>query len=642
MRTLDPLKPLLRIGLALVKHHIKSVIGDDALQVVATTLADVGDEKIHAKVNSIFASIEGKNQLLKAAKVADQCFKEKCKDEDMRGLFTMEYGSLLSIQTALSRLPESFGDEMLRQTIFTVFRRDLPKRISDKQIDESVNLYIDCIQRAVLPVKDFGLRIIHNALAEIGKDVKDIKSDVKLLLDKTESSSPPLGQVKNTYSQFLVPFPRNPDFVGREKEISSLHEMLQQGQSPVGIRPTVLVGLGGIGKTQLAVEYAHAHRADYPDGVFWLNANNSLLQEFAKLAEQLELADTDTSRNLAAQRCYQYLNEHTASLVIFDNVEEPKNLNIPFSSVIIPANLQCRTLFTTRNRDFPSPFQAFEVKILPVEGAMRLLLRHPLHTPILRSDHPDHHLAQIICSTLGYLPLALAIAGSFLAENPDVTMFDYRVRLLDEGAMDVIDATSLDPEQMPTRHETAVRATLRTSWDAMTDQNARLALLAAGQLREAELIPISRLSLLTGLSAEARPGYPNEITKTLRKLYTASLIEELTSERLRLHPLVHAFAAQLAPNNFRSELADRVTTMCSDLERLENSVTRYGIDLTLEDLQTGLELYTLTTANEKAYHQLSKLERVLSQEAHHLRNWNQKREPGFFLQQVCNRALELG
>ena len=77
--------------------------------------------------------------------------------------------------------------------------------------------------------------------------------------------------------------------------------MLQQGKSIVGIRPTVLVGLGGIGKTQLAVESAHAHRNDYPSGVFWLNAINPLLIEFSDLAEKLEMADRETPRDKAAR-----------------------------------------------------------------------------------------------------------------------------------------------------------------------------------------------------------------------------------------------------------------------------------------------------------------------------------------------------
>jgi hypothetical protein len=475
---------------------------------------------------------------------------------------------------------------------------------------------------------------------QLPRVVKAIRAQLSL-----RDLGPTLGKVSTaSATRFLVPFPRNPDFVGRDEDLAALHAMLQQGNSPVGIRPTVLVGLGGIGKTQLAVEYAHAHRADYASGVFWINAINPLLLEFTTLAEQLELADADTPRDTAAQRCYEYLNQHRDALVIFDNVEEPRNLNVPFAAGLIPANLQCRTLFTTRKRDFPVPFQPFEVKTLPEPAAMHLLLRHPSRQPILEPNHPDHGLARVICITLGYLPLALALAGAFLGEYPEISLLDYRVRLLGEGAMDVVDASQVLPEDMPTLHETAVRATLKSSWDALTDEDARQALCAAGQLHEAELIPIPRLGLLTGLAVEAKPGYPVPLTQALKKLYTASLIEELTADRLRLHPLVHVFAAQLSPVAFRVELAARVATTFYDLAALQTMVIQRGIGDVLDDLQTGLELTTHDTEDDQVFTQLSSLEHVMGHEAHHLRDWsaNANKPASFFLQQLRNWALELG
>ncbi len=179
----------LKLGFALAKHHIKNLIGDEALEVVATTLTDVGGEKVQAKVDSIFASKEGQKELLKAAKAADENFREKCKDNDLRQLFTMDYGNLPTVQEAIAKLPEALGDELLRETLFTAFRNDAPKKISDERINEGVSLYVECLQSAIVTVKDFGLRIIHNALMGIGKDVKDIQADVKLLLEKTKTDA---------------------------------------------------------------------------------------------------------------------------------------------------------------------------------------------------------------------------------------------------------------------------------------------------------------------------------------------------------------------------------------------------------------------------------------------------------------------
>lgn len=153
---------LLKLGLALAKHHIKNVIGDEALEIAASTLTDVGG-KVQAKVDSIFASKEGQKELLEAAKAADERFKSKCKDNNLRQLFTMDYGDLPSVQEAIANLPEALDDDALRETLFTAFRNDAPKRISNEQINEGVNLYVECLESALIPVKDFGLRIIHSA-----------------------------------------------------------------------------------------------------------------------------------------------------------------------------------------------------------------------------------------------------------------------------------------------------------------------------------------------------------------------------------------------------------------------------------------------------------------------------------------------
>ena len=82
-----------------------------------------------------------------------------------------------------------------------------------------------------------------------------------------------------------MPFPRNGEFVGRDGDLKRLHASLSgPGSGPVGIRPAGLTGMGGIGKTQLVVEYVYRHRDDYPDGIFWIDAAGPLVEGFARLA----------------------------------------------------------------------------------------------------------------------------------------------------------------------------------------------------------------------------------------------------------------------------------------------------------------------------------------------------------------------
>jgi hypothetical protein len=452
--------------------------------------------------------------------------------------------------------------------------------------------------------------------------------------------------------RFLVPFPHNPDFVGRDEELASLHEMLQQKQSIVGIRPTVLIGLGGIGKTQLAVKYAHAHRDEYPSGVFWLNAINSLVFEFSDLAQKLEMADRDTPRDKAARKAWDYLDSHPDALVIFDNVLEPSQLNVPFSPDLVPANLRCRTLFTTRQRDFPRTFQPFEVKILPEMAAMKLLLRSRLE--VLEEHHPEWGWARTVCAELGWLPLALELAAAYLGAYPEVSIIGYLERLRTEGSLETVDESEVRAVDLPTRveeilkaaatgnleikHQVAVSSTLQTQWKRLDDDGARLLFRAAGQFPEASWIPIPRLGLLTGIKNEAKAGRPSPLNVALKKLHAVSLIEELSDDRLRLHPLVQEFAARLAPESFRLEMAERVAAEFHSLLRLQAHVIGYGVYMALEDVRTALG-FCIDKPETQIYSYISKLERVLDQQTHVLRDWNVQEQPTFLLQQIRNEAF---
>src|SRR5208283_132445 len=91
---------------------------------------------------------------------------------------------------------------------------------------------------------------------------------------------------------FVVPFLRNPGFVGREEDLAKIHALLQKGEA-VGVQPVAAAGMGGIGKTQLAVEYAYRHVEDYPGGVYWVNAARDVQVEMAALAKKVGLFEDD-------------------------------------------------------------------------------------------------------------------------------------------------------------------------------------------------------------------------------------------------------------------------------------------------------------------------------------------------------------
>jgi len=220
--------------------------------------------------------------------------------------------------------------------------------------------------------------------------------------------------------RLLINFPPNPGFLGREDELTRLHATLSgSGSGPVGIRPAGsarvagLFGMGGIGKTQLAVEYSYRqHEAGtYPDGIFWINATEPLGQGFAGLARDLGLARTDQALDQQVRSAFDALGRWKQALLVLDNLEDPGTLNRPIVSGCIPAGLSCRLLFTTRRRDLGG-FTPVEVTVLPEESALQLLLRHPKRQPAIEPSHPDHEPAVAITRMLGHLPLALELVGA--------------------------------------------------------------------------------------------------------------------------------------------------------------------------------------------------------------------------------------
>ena len=444
-----------------------------------------------------------------------------------------------------------------------------------------------------------------------------------------------------------MPFPRNPDFVGRTDDLDRLHAVLQARQ-PVGIRPAGLTGMGGIGKTQLAVEYVYRHQADYPGGIFWVNAAEPLVQGLAQVGSRLRPDTIEQSPNHQLRAVFEELNRRPDTLIVLDNLDDPAQLDRPVGLGVAPSTLACCILFTTRLRNL-SRFRLVEVSVLPDEPALQLLLRNDSRRAI-RDDpnHPERPEARSICRLLGGLPLALELASAFLAEWPDIPLADYRKRLQEEGCLSTLDdeAANLAAVNFQPIHAAAVAATLKTQWDALKpeDDEPRLLFRVAGQFAEAAAISVATLGLFAGVSPAQRPGYPSPLMRALKRLHDVRLVEELLGDRVRLHPLVREFAAALTPPaetaEFRHACARRVARAFEDISAWEAFARSDGIEGLERCLTVGLQfaLHTADSVDEN----LASMLRLVRREAHHLREGGPERPPNAFAQQVHFRAVTLG
>jgi hypothetical protein len=212
----------------------------------------------------------------------------------------------------------------------------------------------------------------------------------------------------------------NPYFTGRDLLLTDVHARLTAAE--LAVRRVVLTGLGGVGKTQVAVEYAYRQRADY-DLVWWVRAEQSatMLGDYAALAGQfpivgdLKLAK-DAPQEVAVAAVRAWLERHHRWLLLFDNADEPQAV-----AELLPRSGTGHVLVTSRAETVwehlasPLPVEV----LAPADAAGFLVARSSDQGPGAATA------ATTLAHTLGGLPLALEQAGAYVAATRTVTLAGY-------------------------------------------------------------------------------------------------------------------------------------------------------------------------------------------------------------------------
>ncbi|MEO1396829.1 MAG: toll/interleukin-1 receptor domain-containing protein, partial [Cyanobacteria bacterium J06634_5] len=205
-----------------------------------------------------------------------------------------------------------------------------------------------------------------------------------------------------------VPYERNTFFTGREAVLQALHQHLNHDQT--GTQAQAINGLGGIGKTQIAVEYVYRHRQDY-QAVFWVRAETELELRtgFVEIARLLNLPQQEAQDpHDTIQAVKQWLAQNPGWLLVFDNADHPELLK-PFR----PRQEQGHILLTSRAQTFDSFGIARPVSLqkMPADEAISFLFKRAGG----ESDYPtEAEAAADLAAELGFLPLALEQAGAFI------------------------------------------------------------------------------------------------------------------------------------------------------------------------------------------------------------------------------------
>jgi tetratricopeptide (TPR) repeat protein len=278
-----------------------------------------------------------------------------------------------------------------------------------------------------------------------------------------------------------VPFDRNQQFVGRDSLLNRLESALFTEQQPAKF---AIYGLGGIGKTQIALELTYRAKKTYHDcSVFWVPATSveSLQQAFENIGRQLRLSGLEHGHADVKKLVQRHLNQESAGqwLLILDNVDE---VDMWYTELkpYLPKSPQGCVICTTRNRKvavkITEASNIIEVSEMDEETAMQLLAKS------LGTDDPElldsRQDALKLLEQLTFLPLAIVQAAAYINENR-CALSEY-LSLLEAQEHDVVELLSEDFED--DRRYQDIKNPVATTWLISFQQIQRTNPLAADYL----------------------------------------------------------------------------------------------------------------------------------------------------------------
>jgi len=294
-------------------------------------------------------------------------------------------------------------------------------------------------KRAIIPVRISNVKPKGLLAPIIYIDLYNVDEDKRadVLLQKIQpgrhigenSINPNISGIERGSMPFNnLPHSENPYFTGRIDSLNLIYENFKSGDSVALVQS--VNGLGGIGKTSIALQYAYKYSNEY-ETIWWVNARefDTTLSSMMKFALSKKIISEDAKSDDVIEEMKYWFSNNENWLFIYDNADADD-----FSEWLesfLPKSRNGHVLITTRSSFFPK-CESIAITVFNKAEAVSFMKNRTRKTGQGYGDD----LAEKLSERLQYLPLALEQAAAYIVETPGVTYEDY-CSLIDEYGIDI-------------------------------------------------------------------------------------------------------------------------------------------------------------------------------------------------------------